>query len=241
MANGETWPAEGYPINDAFRILFPIAWASYYYSKRKAYSDRQQPFVGVGTDAHRRLEAYHHAQNKLEVELCRLLELQRFELWGRFNSPAEEARHIPASVLWPQGVLKIDFEACKADGQGVPVFDLRLRRKVLHATLSPAPRTPVTRATQASGQARLARRILLKLYPPSGVPPDEKSKAHLTAEIAAELEQEQKEQEAQSKSKARGKDKKTLRAPSRDGWPRARYAWLAPRVLKVFFRQQYAQ
>ena len=161
-------------------------------------------------------EARHHAENVLEVELRSLLDSQLWELWGRPKNPFKDPRHIPASTLWPQGVLKIDFEACKADGQGVPVFDLRLRRKVLHATLSPAPRTPVARATQGGGQARLARRILLKLYPPSGVPPDEKSKEHLTAEIAAELEQEQKEQEAQSKSKARGKDKKTLRAPSRD-------------------------
>jgi hypothetical protein len=139
-----TWPAEGLRIYVAFHLLFPIAWASYCSAKRKA--DRlQQPFVSPGSDAYRQLVAYQHAQKELEVELRRLLEgrgferFEQFELWGRLKSPNKDAEHIPASALGPQGAWTIDFEAGTADGQGVPLFDLRLRRLPADAAPPPIP------------------------------------------------------------------------------------------------------
>src|SRR5262245_52106566 len=96
--NPATWPPEGLPIKLVFLFLFPIAWASYDSAKRKAYSDLQQLSFAVGSDTHRRVEAYHDAKNELEVELRRLLESQgfeRWELWGRLESPLKDAQPPP--------------------------------------------------------------------------------------------------------------------------------------------------
>lgn len=137
MANGggddnqATWGAEALRINVVLHRLFPIPWANYCFAKEEvqADSDLQQRYIVYGSDADRRLVAYQRATNELEVALRILLEGQsseRWELWGRLNSPIEDARHIPASAL---GALTIDFAASTADAQGVPLFDLRLRRR----------------------------------------------------------------------------------------------------------------
>src|SRR5262245_14868303 len=117
--NSATWPAEGLRIYNAFKELFPIAWASYYSARRDA----------LGSGDYRRRMAYQDAHQELEVELRGLLESkrsERFELWGRLGSPRADAENIPASNL---SAWTIDFYDGTADGQGVPLFDLRLRRK----------------------------------------------------------------------------------------------------------------
>jgi hypothetical protein len=128
--NPARWGAEGLRINVVLHRLFPIAWATYCHAKAATEADSNL-FVSVGSDEYRRLLAYVHAENELEVMLRSLLEgrgSERWELWGRLNNPIEDARHIPASAL---GALTLDFKASTADGQGVPLFDLRLRRRTL--------------------------------------------------------------------------------------------------------------
>ena len=138
-----TWGAEALRINVVLHRLFPIPWANYCFAKEEvqANSDLQQRYILYGSDADRQMVAYQRATNELEVALRILLEGQsseRWELWGRLNSPIEDTRHIPASTL---GALTIDFAASTADAQGVPLFDLRLRRRTSPAIQEDARKT----------------------------------------------------------------------------------------------------
>ena len=139
------WGAEALPINVVLRRLFPVPWATYCHAKAavEADSDPQQKYVIYDADAYRLLVARQRETNELKAALRFLLKGQsseRWELWGRLKKfPIPDAQHIPASAL---DALAIDFEAGTADAQGMLLFDLRLRRKVLPADAAPLP-TPI--------------------------------------------------------------------------------------------------
>jgi hypothetical protein len=131
----DPWPAEGLLIDAACRSIMPDLWDAYTQARaaapnlaelREAAHNASKRRAKLCLKSRPDAQRWFDAWIALDTQLRRCLEEGKFELWGRPGNPLAQPERIPRSAL--QWLRFYNFEERTAEGEGLKLFDVRLRR-----------------------------------------------------------------------------------------------------------------